>query len=400
MAEVPKKMLVTSELEKSLIFQSLLKLKHPIRVCIQDIEYPGYIEKIEDDGIAVRIDTPTVGSVEGTVKANFVFHSNYHYFASEARKLHGNLIRLGFPEQISKNMVRMYDRASVLGDAFMRFRILIRTKRQEFKGGSLLANERMILQELKKPRPAVDKILNGIRSLVSEFSQTFQFKVFKPGETLALDEQIVKETQKVFLIYDSFSDNIGEKRFLDDDVLTIGTVFERWIGKGVPKKNAESALLDLIDQKRKARVFSECLIPLLVEGGVVGCLKLSNDVDYHRSIKPAFAVKAAEYANVLVDALVKYDYFNLKSEEQFKIPVVNLSAGGLLFRLEESRLKGYISRGSILLVALQFEERQIRIRGIVYRIEEETSSYGVKFQEISVDDMNFIDDFVKRRGTR
>jgi hypothetical protein len=399
MAEVPKKMLVTSELEKSLIFQSLLKLKHPLRVCIHDIEYPGYIERIESDGIAVRIDTPTVGTVEGTVRANFVFHSNYHYFASEARKLHGNLVFLGFPEQISKNMVRMYERASVLGDVFMRFRILIRTKMQEFKGASLLASERMILQEVKKPRPAVDKVLNGIRSLVSEFSQSFQLKVFKPGETLALDEQIVKETKKVFMIYDSFGDNIGERRFLDEGVLTIGSVFERWIAKGVPKKNAESALLDLIDQKRKARVFSECLVPLLVEGGVVGCLKLSNDVDYHRSIKPAFAVKAAEYANVLVEALVKYDYFSLKSEEQFKIPVVNLSAGGLLFRLEESRLKGYITRGSILLMVLHFEDRQMRVRGIVYRIEEETSSYGVKFQEISVEDLKFIGDFVKGRGT-
>jgi hypothetical protein len=400
MAEVPKKMLVTSELEKSLIFQSLQKLKHPIRVSVNDIEYPGYIESIENDGIAVRIETPTVGAVEGAVRANFVFHSNYHYFSSEARRLRGNLILLGVPEQISKNMVRIYERASVLGDVFMRFRILIRTKRQEFKGGSLLANERMILQELKKPRPAVDKILNGIRSLVSEFSQSFQFKVFKPGEALSLDEQIVKETKKVFLIYDSFGDNIGEKRFLDEGVLTIGSVFERWIEKGVPKKNAESALLDLVDQKRKARVFSECLVPLLVEGGVVGCLKLTSDVDYHRSIKPAFAVKAAEYANVLVEALVKYDYFNLKSEEKFKIPVVNLSAGGLLFRLEESRLKGYITRGSVLLVALHFEERQMQVRGIVYRIEEETSSYGVKFQEISVEDMNFIEDFVKRRGAR
>jgi hypothetical protein len=400
MAEVPKKMLVTSELEKSLIFQSLLKLKHPIRVCVNDIEYPGYIERIESDGIAVKIETPTVGAVEGTVRANFVFHSNYHYFSSEARKLPDNLIMLGIPERISKNMVRMFERAGVLGDVFMRFRILIRTKRQEFKGGSLLANERMILQELKKPRPAVDTILNGIRSLVSEFSQSFQFRVFKPGETLPLDEQIVKETKKAFLIYDSFGDNIGEKRFLDEGVLTIGSVFERWIGKGVPKKNAESALLDLIDQKRKARVFSECLVPLLVEGGVVGCLKLTSDVDYHRSIKPAFAVKAAEYANVLVEALVKYDYFNLKSEEQFKIPVVNLSAGGLLFRLEESRLKGYITKGSVLLLALHFEERQMRARGIVYRIEEETSSYGVKFQEISVEDVNFIEDFVKRRGTR
>jgi hypothetical protein len=352
MAEVPKKMLVTSELEKSLIFQSLLKLKHPLRVCIHDIEYPGYIERIESDGIAVRIDTPTVGTVEGTVRANFVFHSNYHYFASEARKLHGNLVFLGFPEQISKNMVRMYERASVLGDVFMRFRILIRTKMQEFKGASLLASERMILQEVKKPRPAVDKVLNGIRSLVSEFSQSFQLKVFKPGETLALDEQIVKETKKVFMIYDSFGDNIGERRFLDEGVLTIGSVFERWIAKGVPKKNAESALLDLI-----------------------------------------------EYANVLVEALVKYDYFSLKSEEQFKIPVVNLSAGGLLFRLEESRLKGYITRGSILLMVLHFEDRQMRVRGIVYRIEEETSSYGVKFQEISVEDLKFIGDFVKGRGT-
>ena len=120
MAEVPKKMLVTSELEKSLIFQSMMKLKHPLQVCFNDIEYPGFIERIGSEGIVVRIAAPTMGGVEGAVRTNFAFHSNYHYFSTEARTLGQQLILLHLPEQIKQEYgsnVRAHGRA---GKVFMR----------------------------------------------------------------------------------------------------------------------------------------------------------------------------------------------------------------------------------------------------------------------------------------
>jgi len=129
---------------------------------------------------------------------------------------------------------------------------------------------------------------------------------------------------------------------------------------------------------------------------VAGCLRLSNDLDYHRSIKPALALKAMEYVSLLTEALVKYDYFNLKSGDDFKIPVLNISAGGLLFRLEDPRLGGYIVKGTILLMALLFDDRQVRARGVVYRVEEEKATYGVKFQEIGEEDAKYIEGLVRQ----
>ena len=156
------------------------------------------------------------------------------------------------------------------------------------------------MQEVKKPRPAVDKMLSAVKNLVSEFSQGFQLKIFKPGEKLSFEELIVKETKKVFLLYDSLEDSIEEKKILDEGLITLGGVFERLIARGESRKAVESRLLDFLDRKRKDGKFSECFVPLVVEGGVAGCLRLSNDLDYHRSIKPALAVKAMEYVSVLV----------------------------------------------------------------------------------------------------
>ncbi|MFW6139371.1 MAG: PilZ domain-containing protein, partial [Spirochaetota bacterium] len=113
-------------------------------------------------------------------------------------------------------------------------------------------------------------------------------------------------------------------------------------------------------------------------------------------IKPSFALKASRYAGVLVEALVKYDYFRLESGKNFDIPVENISAGGLLFKLENPKLKKYLIKNTALQMSLLFPARQIEARGVICRIQENNSEYGVQFQEINQTDMKYIDDIANR----
>jgi hypothetical protein len=257
-------------------------------------------------------------------------------------------------------------------------------------------DERVIYREVKKPRPAVDKILSGIKHLVSEFSQNFSLKVFKPGQELSMEERLTKETKKIFLIYDSYEDSIEERRFQEEEILTFGSALDFLISGGEPRKTAEAKLLDLLQQKRNNRIFSECFIPLMLEGEVAGYIRLINDFDYHRSIKPAFAIRAAGYASVLVEALVKYNYFHLDSGNDFEIPVINVSAGGLLFKLDKPVLNQYIIKNTVLQMSILFPDRQIEARGVVFRIEDKTLEYGVKFQEINELDWKYIENIAKK----
>jgi hypothetical protein len=48
-------------------------------------------------------------------------------------------------------------------------------------------------------------------------------------------------------------------------------------------------------------------------------------------------------------------------------------------------------------MTVKFPARIIQARGVVYRVDEEASEYGVKFQEINEEDINFIDNIVKNR---
>ena len=132
----------------------------------------------------------------------------------------------------------------------------------------------------------------------------------------------------------------------------------------------------------------------MLEGEVVGYIRLFNDIDYHRSIKPAFALRAAKYATVLVEALVKYDYFTLESGEEFDVPVVNVSAGGFLFKLDRSALKQYLILRTTLMMTIQFASRLIKANGMIHRIDALRSEFGVKFFLINDADSHFIDDVV------
>lgn len=398
MSEIGKKMTVGSDLEKSLIFQSLMRMREPLHVEIRGRELPGIVENFTDNNILVRITNPFNGNMEESCRAHFVFHNNYHYFTTRVYQKDPTHLTLAMPREIFKNLLRKHDRINVLNKVYMKFKIHIQKESSEFEQSSLL-EERLLFQEMKKPRPAIDKMLKSIKNLVSEFAQNFQVKVFKGGEELGFDEQIVKDTRRIFLIYDTYEDSIEDKRFLEDEVLTVSGIYEYLLARGETEESASSKLLDLLQQKRNKRIFSECLVPMMLEGEVVGYIRLVNDADFHRSIKPSFAIRTARYSSILVSALLKYDYFTLESGKDFDIPIVNISAGGLLFKLNKPGLSSYLIINTGLQMSIRFPSRQIEVRGTIFRIDQERSEYGVKFEEINEIDMRYIDDVVHGKAS-
>jgi hypothetical protein len=394
--EIPKKMIVSGELERNLIFKSLQKMKEPLNITVDGIEYQGLVDRFDAATITMKMLSPVIGDIEGNNRINFVFNNNYHYFNADIAQLDEDRVLVHLPEKIYKNILRKYERIDVRDTASMKFKIMIQSEKKDLEQ-SPLVDERVIFQEVKKMRPSIEKLLQGIRNLVSEFSQNFQVKVFKGGEKLSFEEEIIKETRKALLIYDSYEDTISEKRFYEEQLLTIGGVYEFYISRGEARTAIEGRLLDLLQQKRNNRIYSEVYVPLMLEGEAVGYLRLSNDVDYHRSIKPTFVERATKYAGILVEALVKYDYFSLESGKDFDIPLVNISAGGLLFTLGKPNLTQYLIIQTILQMSIRFPARLIEARGVIFRIDEDRSEYGVKFQEINEIDVQYIESLVEKK---
>jgi hypothetical protein len=397
MKEVTKRMVVTSDLERNLIFQSLLKLQVPVELEVERARLAGVVEKYEKDLVLLALNEPLITDTDSTVRVHFLFHNNHHYFDSVVVKGDETKVQLAVPEQIFKNMQRRHDRIGVQENISMRFRIVVRSDRKGL-AASPLRDEQLLAQELKKPRPAMQKILSGIKRLVSDFTQNFQVRVFKPEEALTIEEEILKKTRKIFLIQNSLEDSI-EEGLHDDKVIGIFDACEHLIREGESRTTAESRLLDLLQRKRDMKIFSECLIPMLLEGEAVGYLRLINDMDYHRSIKPQSAFRAFRYAGILVEALVHYGYFKLESGDDFDVPVINISAGGVLFRLDKPALKGYLSLRTTLHLSIRLSNRQIEARGSVHRIDERRSEYGVQFEYINEADARFIDDVVHGRAS-
>ncbi len=395
MTAIPKKMEVTSDLEKSLIFKNLHKSGNSLHIEISGIEYDAVIEKYDESNLTVRLGSPFIGELGEINSVNFVFNNNYHYFPAAVTQIDEHHLNILIPEVIYKNILRRYKRLGVFSKVYMRFKIMIQSEKKELENSSLL-DERVIIQEVRKPRPSVDKLLIGVKNLVSEYAQQLRVNVFKPNKKMSFEEKVIKDTKKAFLIYDSYEDSISEMRFYDEKFLTIGGVYKYYIRRGEVRKAVEAKLLDMLQQKRNSRIFSECFVPLMLEGEAVGYIRLTNDVDFHRSIKPASIERTSRYADILVEALVKYDYFSLETGIEYDISIVNISAGGLLFRLQKKNLKQYLIAHTVIQMSIRFPKRQIEARGIIYRIDEGNSEYGVKFQEINEIDRKFIEDTVRR----
>jgi hypothetical protein len=397
MSEISKRLVVASDLEKDLILKNLLKTEQPIVLEIDGQSCPGLVKRYDSGNILLHMQTPVPGDMGGVERAHFIFHNSYHYFNTTALRKDENAILLPMPEKIYKNMLRAHDRVDVRDQVYMKFRILVSSERQDLANSTRL-DERILIQEVAKPEPAVERMLAAIRRLVADFAQNFKVKIFKEGEQYSLDERIIRESGRIFLIYDSFEDSIEGRRRFEQDVMGIGDAYDFLLRSGETRKSAESILLDLLQQKRNALVFSESLVPLKLEGEVVGYIRLHNDSEHQRSIKPVHVLRAAKYGEALVEALVKYDYFTLQSGDQFDVPVVNLSAGGLLFKLDGSALKQYLILRTTLMMTIQTASRLIRANGMIHRIDRLRSEFGVKFFVINDEDSHFIDDVVHGRA--
>jgi len=393
MPEIPDKMIVKSDLEKTLIFKSLSKMKVPINLNIDNISYTGNIVKFDDHAIIVTLDSPVIGE-SGVCSVNFVFNNNYHYFDSEMQMLEDNKVLVFIPEIIKKNLTRKYKRVYVEGKVFMRLKVIIQSKSIQFRDSPFM-DERFIFQEVKKPKPAIDKILTSIKNLVSEFAQKLQIKIYKPEDKLTFIDNVLRDTKKIFLIFNSYEESLDERRFIDKEIMTIMDVYNYYIGKGEPRKRIEDKLLDFLQDRRNKKIFSECYVPLILEDEVVGYIRLINDFDFHRSIKPTNAIKSKQYAEVLVEALVKYDYFRLDSGRDFNIPVIDISAGGLLCRIKDEKIKRYLTKNTFLEMDINFPTRRISAKGVVTRVSKEQSEYAIKFQEIEQNDAEYIDSLAK-----
>jgi hypothetical protein len=397
MSEVSKRMTVASDLEKNLIFQNLLKMKEAVILELGDQHRPGIVIRYENESVLLRMQNPLERELSGTVRAHFVFHNNYHYFEAHVRRIDVMQVAFPVPDKIYKNILRAHDRIDVSDRVFMRFSILVSSERKELSDSSR-PEERILIEEVGKPEPAIDRMLEAIRRLVSDFSQNFQVKIFKGGERLSLDEYIIRQSGQIFLVYNSFEDSIEKGPRFEQGVMGVGDAFKHLLHHGETRQSAEAELLDLLQQKRDGHIFSESLVPLKLEGEVVGCIKLHNDTESGRSIKPAFVLRTSKYGAALVEALVKHDYFPLDSGDDFDVPVVNMSAGGLLFKLDTPSLKQYLILRTTLMMTIQCASRLIRANGMIRRINRPRSEFGVKFFVINDADSHFIDDVVHGRA--
>ena len=110
MSEISKKLVVSSDLEKNLIFQSLLRMKEPIELELGGFHYPGFVKRYDRESILLDMQTPLKMDVGGPVRAHFVFHNSYHYFDTAAQKKDDNHIQLLLPEKINRNILRANER--------------------------------------------------------------------------------------------------------------------------------------------------------------------------------------------------------------------------------------------------------------------------------------------------
>jgi hypothetical protein len=125
MGEIPKKMLVTSDLEKNLIFQNIMKSKEPLKLTINEIEYTGHIKKIYENSLTVKMNSPFIGDLEGNITTNFTYHNNYHYFSAQAHQMDETTLQLAIPEKINKNMMLTFVSIDISGKVFINIKIMI-----------------------------------------------------------------------------------------------------------------------------------------------------------------------------------------------------------------------------------------------------------------------------------
>ncbi len=364
-------------------------------VIYSNLKTKGSIRYVGDYSFEIYTSDELKGS-ESVLTCEFLLESKLYNFQTEVLSLKSRNIMLMLPSSINIWVKRKYPRKNVYQKLFMRFSFV---KPLDFSKTTVPLPENIpselkeLKSELDKDVPNMTRVIDLAVKRISKLVSRYEFIFYKRGMTLPSSAIIAGMFKRPLVVENTSDLESYIKTYEGFNIITYGDYMR--------KANWEDQ--KVVDQIKRLRamflsnnISSMVTVPIKIIDDVIGflvCIKSQGMF----SIKDVIYIDSI--ASLISEAYIKNSIYSTVSRESYTIPVIDISAGGLRFEIDNIIAK-FLNINDSLRIFVKFPTREVQMIGQVVRIDTTKSNkklwVAVSYSYISNDDSKYILDFTAR----
>ncbi|MFP4363662.1 MAG: PilZ domain-containing protein [Spirochaetia bacterium] len=385
-----------TRIEKEFIFKNLIDGDTDISLHYERREYQAKITDYNEDIVEIQLSDNRGDEfdVEGKINAFFKFYGHVMTFKSTVVKIKNkSAIHVKYPDGIYKNLERKYERVPLPVNMEVSFHSKGDTVDLDFPK----SNE---YDPVEEPEVSGDFEVAQLGELVTNFRERFKDEaqvntivMFRERKPTGFEEEITSKTGKILylpIVEDGFP--IEDPFILDPRVLTRLMVREYLEDRGMDADQAENAIKQFKERKKRNNISAEIIAPILYHQYVVGYCYLANKKN--GSFNKDILETVMSFSKILAYALKVNGYFKTSGEEekQYRPQILDISASGLFFGYPSQELDENLQLYTDIKVVIRIGKREMHINSRIVRKFQGrgVNFYGVQFMDIRPEDFRYL----------
>ncbi len=367
-----------------------------LNVVYDNFKTRGKVEGISEYTFSMILETQIPPNTR-SLDISFEFNKEPYHFRGEVVKISGKETVLLVPSQIEIWTPRKHDRVFCYGKVFCKVNIIRSLQDSELsKMSSIPTSLTNIYRELRKESPSVPMIIKMVKDELSRVSDRSDLVLHKQGESLPLPVIIISRYGKPLLLEDTQDYSSYFKRYLGDEIIPFGKFMLdlKWDDDKI-KAEVQKFMNYFLHHDIRSIAF----VPIFLFENVSGHMWVASSLSkVSKNITPRDVYYIKAMADIVSEALAKFKLFSLGSEEEYPLPVYDISLGGMKFEIEQYLAK-FIDLGTKLKIHLKFNDgKNVTLMGQVIRIEEEEGKLlaAVEFFDIGKTEEIVLSNWIER----
>ena len=383
-------------IEQEYTFKTLLTISAKIRIHSNKRELNCKLKRYNEESLEIESPETDISFLKkgDEIAAYFLFQNNKHTFTTRVLEVKRQSFLLKQPNGLYRNLQREYERIKANNEVKVHFKL--KEKRVELNFPR--TENYFPLNEYDLP----DKHdLEQMDVLIADFRKAMQYSVsenkiimLRNKTPTTYEEQIMARTGKI-IWFPTIDDGLINEPVLPEDILfKLRDYYLYESQEGLSVDEIKEKLQRILINKSNKGIYSQLYCPILYNEYFIGYIYLANKTEKLKKIDLEIVKYVYEFAKILCYSLKVNDYFQAQQQEDtvYEIPIIDISASGLLFAHPEKRLPKELLLHTHLDIALVINKRKININAMIMRKFRDLRYcyFGVRFNKIAPEDFRYL----------
>jgi hypothetical protein len=331
------------------------------------------------------------------VRVFFAYHSNYYTFASRVTAWSDGELTVLNPKSIYRDPRRKYERVKLAGIRLF-FRLEDDKPELDFpKTETFTMVENLEIPDSVDPR-GIGELIASFRASLQGTASDHRIVMYRDQKPQTFEELITVKTGKALWIPSTDDDFPLNDPGFSGNVIVKKEVEEYFADTGTPPYLVRSEISNLLYTKAKSGVLSEVYCPILYQEYAVGYIWVVSKKPGTTLFDGDFLEYVVQFSRVLSHSLEVNGYYRQarKTEVEHDLPVIDVSASGLLFAAASPELDTKLDLFHDMTFRMDLGGRSVSLGTRIMRKFNDGANhyFAAQFLDVKDEDLNFIFEYL------